>query len=341
MALRLLLVVAAAAVAAASCRAGLADPAVSALPGLPVAGLAVGFYKESCPEVEDLVLTEMRAIVEKDRTLGPAMLRFMFHDCLVRGCDASIMLKSRSNKGEQDALPSYGLRGYEEIEQIKAKVEAACPLTVSCADIIALAARDAVYLSNGPRYAVETGRRDGKVSAKFDAESDLPPPSSNIVDLKTYFSVKGLGWKDLVVLSGSHTIGTAQCSTFASDRLYNFSGRGMQDPSLDKAYAASLREECEPGLKNDTTPVVMDPTSPYEFDLSYYRHVYRDSGLFLSDQALMHDRWTREYVERMAAAASPDEFFADYAVAMTNMGRLEVLTGDSGEIRETCAAYVN
>jgi peroxidase len=115
----------------------------------------------------------------------------------------------------------------------------------------------------------------------------------------------------------------------------------MQDPSLDKAYAASLREECEPGLKNDTTPVVMDPTSPYEFDLSYYRHVYRDTGLFLSDQALMHDRWTREYVERMAAAASPDEFFADYAVAMTNMGRLEVLTGDSGEIRETCAAYVD
>ena len=56
--------------------------------------------------------------------------------------------------------------------------------------------------SNGPRYAVETGRRDGKVSAKFDADNDLPPPFSNIVDLKTYFSVKGLGWKDLVVLSG-------------------------------------------------------------------------------------------------------------------------------------------
>jgi len=112
------------------------------------------------------------------------------------------MLESRSNKGEQDSDASYGLRGYDEIEQIKAKVEAACPLTVSCADIIILAARDAVYLSNGPRYAVETGRRDGTVSAKFDADNDLPPPFSNIVDLKTYFSVKGLGWKDLVVLSG-------------------------------------------------------------------------------------------------------------------------------------------
>jgi peroxidase len=56
------------------------------------------------------------------------------------------MLKSRSKKGEQDATPSYGLRGYQEIEDIKTKVEEACPLTVSCADIIALAARDAVYL---------------------------------------------------------------------------------------------------------------------------------------------------------------------------------------------------
>ena len=141
--------------------------------------------------------------------------------------------------------------------------------------------------------------------------------------------------------AGSHTIGSAECSTFASDRLYNFSGKGVQDPSLDKAYAAFLREACEPGLQNDTTTVAMDPSTPYEFDLSYYRHVLGDTGLLLSDQALMDDRWTREYVERMAAAASPDEFFADYAVAMTNMGRLEVLTGDSGEIRETCAAYVD
>ncbi|CAL4973660.1 unnamed protein product [Urochloa decumbens] len=328
---------------AASWRPGLADPVAAvggALPGLPVAGLAVGFYNESCPEVEDMVLAEMRAIVAKDWTVGPALLRFMFHDCLVRGCDASIMLKSRSDKGERDAVSSYGLRGYEEVEQIKAKVEAACPLTVSCADIIALAARDAVYLSNGPRYPVETGRRDGKVSAEYDADNDLPPPSSNIVDLKTYFSVKGLGWKDLVVLSGSHTIGRAQCSTFASDRLYNFSGKGEQDPSLNKTYAATLREACEAGLENDTTPVEMDPISPGTFDLGYYRDVLSNTSLFLSDQALMDDRWTRAYVERMAAAESTEEFFADFAVAMTNMGRLEVLTGDNGEIRETCAAFV-
>lgn len=64
----------------------------------------------------------------------------------VQGCDASIMLISRNKTGERDAIPSYGLRGYDEIEHIKAKVEDACPLTVSCADIIIMAARDAVYL---------------------------------------------------------------------------------------------------------------------------------------------------------------------------------------------------
>ena len=48
------------------------------------AGLAIGFYNETCPSAEDLVLEEMRDIVHKDRTLGPALLRLLFHDCFVR-----------------------------------------------------------------------------------------------------------------------------------------------------------------------------------------------------------------------------------------------------------------
>ena len=64
-----------------------------------------------------------------------------------QGCDGSIMLKSRSKTGERDAMPmSYSLRGFHEIESIKAKLEDECPLTVSCADIIIMAARDAVFL---------------------------------------------------------------------------------------------------------------------------------------------------------------------------------------------------
>ncbi|KAF7031115.1 hypothetical protein CFC21_042493 [Triticum aestivum] len=323
-----------AAVASAMPVPGAADPAG--------AGLAIGFYDKRCPKAEELVLEEMRDIVHEDRTLGPALLRLLFHDCFVRGCDGSIMLKSRSKKGERDAKPmSYSLRGFDEVERIKAKLEDECPLTVSCADIIIMAARDAVYLTNGPRFPVETGRRDGKVSSCLDAENDLAPPNANIVDLKTYFSVKNLSWKDLVVLSGSHTIGRAQCNAFAPDRLYNNSGKGVQDPTLDKAYAPELRERCEPGNEKDETPVDMDPKSPYEFDLSYYRDVLSNRTLFVSDQALLDDKLTRDYVARMAAAESTEEYFHDYATAMINMGRMEVLTGDNGEIRKICSAYVH
>ncbi|XP_006644822.1 peroxidase 1-like [Oryza brachyantha] len=321
-----------------------AAAAVASGSGLPVPGydgLAVGFYRKTCPQAEELVLAEMREIVAEDRTLGPALLRFMLHDCFVRGCDASIMLISRNQTGERDAVPSYSLRGYEQIERIKSRLEEACPMTVSCADIIVMAARDAVYLSKGPRYPVETGRRDGKVSCDMDANNDLPPPGSNIVDLKIYFSVKNLGWKDLVVLSGSHTIGRAQCGSFAGDRLYNYSGQGKQDPSLNATYAPELRKACVAGDPKDETFVEMDPGSPYTFDLSYYREVYSNKGLFVSDQALLADKWTRDYVARMASAYSTDEYFRDYAEAMTNMGRLEVLTGDNGEIRKVCSAYVD
>jgi peroxidase len=198
-----------------------------------------------------------------------------------------------------------------------------------------------MFQTNGPRFPVETGRRDGTVSSCGDAENDLAPPNANIVDLKTYFSVKSLSWKDLVVLSGSHTIGRAQCRAFAGDRLYNNSGKGVQDPTLDKAYAPDLRELCEPGNKKDETKADMDPGSAYEFDLSYYRTVYSNKAVFVSDQALLDDKWTHDYVARMAAAESPDEFFKDYAAAMINMGRMEVLTGDNGEIRKMCSAYVD
>ncbi|CAH8272553.1 unnamed protein product [Arabidopsis lyrata] len=79
----------------------------------------------------------------------------------------------------------------------KLSVEEWCPGVVSRADIIALVARDAVFLSNGPLFEVPTSRRDGRVSKAEDAEN-LPDSEDTIKTLKAKFDNKGLTEKNLV-----------------------------------------------------------------------------------------------------------------------------------------------
>lgn len=61
----------------------------------------------------------------------------------LQGCDGSVLLNStQDSQAEKDAIPNLSLRGYQIIDRAKSAVEKACPGVVSCADIVALVARD-------------------------------------------------------------------------------------------------------------------------------------------------------------------------------------------------------
>ncbi|EMS51884.1 Peroxidase 3 [Triticum urartu] len=166
--------------------------------------LKAHFYRPSCPAAEAVVRDIVVARVAADPAALPArLLRLFFHDCFVRGCDASVLVDSMAgNTAEKDAGPNGSLGGLDVIDTAKAVLEAVCPGVVSCADIVALAARDAISFQFGrDLWDVQLGRRDGVVSSASEALSNIPSPSDNFTTLEAKFASKGLDVKDLVILS--------------------------------------------------------------------------------------------------------------------------------------------
>uniref|UniRef100_A0A2N9IAX5 peroxidase n=1 Tax=Fagus sylvatica TaxID=28930 RepID=A0A2N9IAX5_FAGSY len=162
--------------------------------------LGIGFYSETCPNAESMVRSVVQNAIFSNTNLAAVLLRLHFHDCFVEGCDGSILIENGPN-AERHAVGHQGVGGFEVIERAKAELESVCPGVVSCADIVALAARDAIALANGPVYMVPTGRRDGQISS-LSLAAEMPEVSDTIQQLKAKFFQKGLTEKDLVLLSG-------------------------------------------------------------------------------------------------------------------------------------------
>ncbi|CAL5194398.1 unnamed protein product [Lathyrus oleraceus] len=297
--------------------------------------LRKNFYKKSCPQAEEIVKNITQQHVSSRPELPAKLLRLHFHDCFVRGCDASVLIESTaSNTAEKDAIPNLSLSGFDVVKDIKDAVEAKCPGVVSCADILTLAARDAVSVqfNNEQKWEVLTGRRDGTVSKSLEALINIPAPFHNISTLRQIFSSKNLTLHDLVVLSGAHTIGVGHCNLF-SNRLFNFTGKGDQDPTLDSTYAKFLKTKCQ-GLSDTTTTVEMDPNSSTDFNNDYYPTLLRKKGLFTSDATLLTTKQSRNIVEELV---SQNKFFTEFAQSMKRMGAIGVLSGSDGEIRRKCS----
>ncbi|KAJ4967418.1 hypothetical protein NE237_019267 [Protea cynaroides] len=290
------------------------------------------FYAETCPEAESVVREVMKKAMERDPRNAASVMRLQFHDCFVNGCDASLLLDDTpSMLGEKLALSNINsLRSYEVIDEAKEELEKLCPGVVSCADIIIMASRDAVVLSGGPNWEIKLGREDSLTACQEDSNNIMPSPRSTASALIDLFKKYDLSVKDLVALSGSHSIGKARCFSIVV-RLYNQSGTGRPDPTIEPKFREKLSELCPSGGDEE---IVGDlDATPELFDNQYFKDLVSGRGFLNSDQTLYSsDERTHEYVKQFSS--DQQAFFEAFVKGMVKMGDLQ--SGRPGEIRRNC-----
>nr|AFK36117.1 unknown [Lotus japonicus] len=286
-------------------------------------GLNMNYYLMRCPFAESVVKNIVNRALQNDPTLAAGLIRMHFHDCFVEGCDGSILIDStKDNTAEKDSPANLSLKGYEIIDEIKEELERQCPGVVSCADVLAMAARDAVFFAGGPVYDIPNGRKDGRRS-KIQDTINLPSPTFNASELIRQFGKRGFSAQEMVALSGAHTLGVARCASF-KDRL------SQVDPTLDTGFAKTLSKTCSSG---DNAQQPFDATSN-DFDNVYFNALQRKNGVLTSGQTLFASPQTRNFVN--GYAFNQAMFFFDFQRAMVKMGQFDVKLDSNGEVRENC-----
>jgi peroxidase len=246
----------------------------------------------------------------------------------IQGCDASILIDPLSNQAsEKEAGPNISVKGYDIIDEIKTELEKKCPEVVSCADILAVSARDAVKMTGGPAYKVPTGRRDSLVSNREDADN-LPGPDIPVPKLLGDFSKKGFDIEETVaLLAGGHTIGSCKCFFIETDAA-----------PIDPDYKKNISTACD-GANRDKGSVPLDMITPDVFDGNYFGLALAKKMPLTVDRLMGIDPGTEPVLKTLSADS--ESFVPIFAKAMEKISVLQVLTGKDGEIRRSCGEFNN
>lgn len=297
--------------------------------------LQFNYYEQSCPRAEEIIKDQVIKLYNKHGNTAVSWVRNLFHDCMLKSCDASLLLETVNGiESEKASQRSFGMRNFKYVNTIKAALESECPVTVSCADIVALSARDGIVMLGGPRVEMKTGRRDSTESYGAVVEDFIPNHNDSISLVLSRFQSIGVDVEGTVALLGSHSVGRVHCVNLVH-RLYP-----TVDPTMDPDYAEYLKGRC-PTPDPDPQEVLYarnDRETPMILDNYYYKNLLGHKGLLMVDQQLTSDPLTSPYVEKMAA---DNGYFHDqFSRAVVLLSENNPLTGDQGEIRKDCR-YVN
>ncbi|XP_057982220.1 peroxidase 21-like, partial [Malania oleifera] len=293
--------------------------------------LQLNYYSSSCPRAEEIVKQEVTKLFQQRKNTAISWLRYLFHDCMVKSCDGSFLLtKSEGVEAEVDSPRSFGITDFRYFNQIKEAVEKECPSTVSCADTLALTAREAIVLLGGPRVDMRTGRRDALQSYAKETVDYIPNHNDPISLVFSRFQNIGIDAERTIALLGAHSVGRVHCMNIVH-RLYP-----TVDPTLAPEHAEYLKRRCpEP----DPSPKAVeyaknDLETPFVIDNNYHKNVLNHKALLEIDQQLASDPTALPFVEKMAA--DNGYFHEQFARAIFLLSENNPLQGDAGEIRKDC-----
>nr|XP_043612145.1 peroxidase 21-like [Erigeron canadensis] len=297
--------------------------------------IRLNYYSESCPNAEEIVKQQVISLYHKHGNTAVSWIRTLFHDCMVQSCDASILLESRNGiQSEKTSKRNTGMRNFKYINTIKDALETACPMTVSCADLIALSARDGVVMLGGPHMEMKTGRKDSKESHLAEIDELLPNHNDSMMYVLSRFQSIGIDVEGTVALLGAHSVGRVHCVNIV-DRLYP-----TVDPTLDPDYAEYLKGRCPHPVPdpNAVEYARTDLKTPMTLDNMYYKNLIENRGLLLVDQQLLSNPITSPYVKKMAA---DNDYFTDqFSKALIILSENNPITDEVGEVRKDCR-FVN
>lgn len=132
-------------------------------------------------------------------------------------------------------------------------------------------------------------------------------------------------------------MGKTHCSHIVN-RLYNFKSTGKPDPTMNTTLVSQLRYLCPPRTqKGQTDPLVYlnpDTGSSNRFSSSYYSRILSHNAVLGVDQQLLYNDDSKEISQEFASGF--EDFRKSFALAVSRMGSINVLTGKAGEIRRDC-----
>ncbi|KAL9659802.1 hypothetical protein QQ045_024611 [Rhodiola kirilowii] len=154
----------------------------------------------------------------------------------------------------------------------------------------------------GPTWTVKLGRRYSRTASLSQAEVDLPSFKETAQGLIDIFSRKNLNARDMVALSGAHTLGQAQCQFFR-DKVYT------NKSHINVGFASMRRRGC-PSNNGNTNLAPLDLVTPNSFDNNYFKNLQQKKGLFESDKTLYDNGPTDSTMAEYSRSA------ADFVAAM-------------------------